>query len=74
VILSYTALIGLCYYVDEIGEIHEQSDGKKYAIKNYIDGSGGNGGNVGDGGKGGNIQIGDRKGGSHGKRHGDRRH
>jgi hypothetical protein len=54
--LSSTALIVLYCYVEEIFVARDEGVGKKYAIKNYYDGSGGSGGDGGGGGGGGFYQ------------------
>jgi hypothetical protein len=68
VMLSFTALIILYCYVDEIVMGPVQDGGKKNVTNYFIDASGGRGGTFGGGRGGGNVHVGDRYGGSHGFR------
>jgi hypothetical protein len=53
VMLSYTVLIGLYYYVDEIGVTHDQGAEREGGDTYFIDARGARGGPSGGGGGGG---------------------
>jgi hypothetical protein len=65
---SFTALIVLYFYVDEIVMVPVQDGGKKNVNNYVIDASGESGGTFGGGRGGGTVHVGDRYGGNHGFR------